>query len=235
MAKSTMSRHLAVLKQMDIIKDEGKLTLTDQGKELAKRYEEESVLLQKWFGQYLPECSEQDKHDSTQNMVVALTPDFKAKMLEKIADMVQKNSIRMIQIQPQINEIKYKHAGDKDRIADEQMELFKKAHYSPMLGMVPMLLQIPLVLGLINVIYNPMQHLMHIKTSVCDQIVAATCSLMGVDQLGSGAQLQAMAALQNPDNLSFFQNALTGTGIDIEAIAAQAATINTHFLVWICL
>lgn len=56
------------------------------------------------------------------------------------------NSIRMIQIQPQVNEIKYKHAGDKDRIADEQMELFKKAHYSPMLGMVPMLLQIPLVL-----------------------------------------------------------------------------------------
>ena len=147
-----------------------------------------------------------------------------------VSIMVQKNSIRMIQIQPQINEIKYKHAGDKDRIADEQMELFKKAHYSPMLGMVPMLLQIPLVLGLINVIYNPMQHLMHIKTSVCDQIVAATCSLMGVDQLGSGAQLQAMAALQNPDNLSFFQSALTGTGIDIEAIAAQAATINTHFL-----
>ena len=97
-----------------------------------------------------------------------------------VSIMVQKNSIRMIQIQPQINEIKYKHAGDKDRIADEQMELFKKAHYSPMLGMVPMLLQIPLVLGLINVIYNPMQHLMHIKTSVCDQIVAATCSLCNI-------------------------------------------------------
>lgn len=45
-----MSRHLAVLKQMDIIKDEGKLTLTDHGKELAKRYEKESVLLQKWLG-----------------------------------------------------------------------------------------------------------------------------------------------------------------------------------------
>ena len=50
-----------------------------------------------------------------------------------VSIMVQKNSIRMIQIQPQINEIKYKHAGDKDRIADEQMELFKKAHYSPCL------------------------------------------------------------------------------------------------------
>lgn len=88
-----MSRHLAVLKQMDIIKDEGKLTLTDHGRELAEQYKEEIVLLQKWFGQYLPECSEQDKHDSAQNMVVVLTPDFKAKMLEKIADMVQKNSM----------------------------------------------------------------------------------------------------------------------------------------------
>ena len=97
------------------------------------------------------------------------------------------NSIRMIQIQPQINEIKYKHAGDKDRIADEQMELFKKAHYSPMLGMVPMLLQIPLVLGLINVIYNPMQHLMHIKTSVCDQIVGSYLFSDGCRSIGGAA------------------------------------------------
>ena len=31
-----MSRHLAVLKQMDIIKDEGKLTLTDHGERTGK-------------------------------------------------------------------------------------------------------------------------------------------------------------------------------------------------------
>ena len=45
-----MSRHLAVLKQMDIIKDEGKLTLTDHGKELEKRYEEESVRFRNGLG-----------------------------------------------------------------------------------------------------------------------------------------------------------------------------------------
>lgn len=38
-----------------------------------------------------------------------------------VSVMVQKNSIKMIQIQPQINQIKHKYAGDKDRIADEQL------------------------------------------------------------------------------------------------------------------
>ncbi len=146
-----------------------------------------------------------------------------------VSIMVQKNSIKMILMQPELNAIKVKHAGDKDRIADEQMQLFKEKHYSPMLGMVPMLLQIPLVLGLINVIYNPMQHLMHIKTSICDQIVAATCALKGVEHLGSGAQLQAMAALKDTANLTFFQEYLSGTGIDIEGIATQASSIGTMF------
>lgn len=88
-AKSTMSRHLAVLKQMDIVEDEGKLKLTAYGKELAKQYEEEIVLFQKWFQQYMPDCSQQAKDDNARNMVLALTPGLKTKWLEKI----RKNSM----------------------------------------------------------------------------------------------------------------------------------------------
>lgn len=150
-------------------------------------------------------------------------------VLLPVSILVQKNSIKMIQMQPELNAIKIKHAGDKDRIADEQLKLFKKKHYSPMLGMVPMLLQIPLVLGLINVIYNPMQHLMHIKTDICDQIVAAACAQKGVEHLGSGAQLQAMAALKDSANLAFFQEYLSGSGIDVSGIAAQASSMGTMF------
>ena len=147
-----------------------------------------------------------------------------------VSVLVKKNSIKMIQIQPRINQIKHKYAGDKDKIADEQLELFKEVNYSPMMGVIPMLLQIPLVLGLINVIYNPMQHLMHVSTEVCDKIVAATCTLMGVEHLGSGAQLQAMAAMQQAENVSYFQSVFAGTGVDIDAIIAQAASIDTTFL-----
>lgn len=147
-----------------------------------------------------------------------------------VSVLVQKNSIKMIQIQPQLNQIKHKFAGDKDRIADEQLELFKEVNYSPLMGMIPMLLQIPLVLGLINVIYNPMQHLMHVSTEICDKIVAATCTLKGVDHLGSGAQLQAMSAMQQAENINFFRETFAGTGIEIDTIMNQAASIDMTFM-----
>ena len=48
-----------------------------------------------------------------------------------VSIMVQKNSIRMIQIQPQINEIKYKHAGDKDRSEERRVGKECRSRWSP--------------------------------------------------------------------------------------------------------
>ena len=81
-------------------------------------------------------------------------------ILLPLSVVVQKNSIKMIRLQPEINRITAKHYGDKDTISDETIALYKREKYSPLLGMVPMIIQIILVLGLINVIYNPMQHLL---------------------------------------------------------------------------
>ena len=44
---------------------------------------------------------------------------------------VQKNSIKMVKMQPEINRIKAKHFGDADRIADEQSKIFKREKYNP--------------------------------------------------------------------------------------------------------
>ena len=43
---------------------------------------------------------------------------------------VQKNSIKMVKMQPKINQIKINYFGDKDKIADEQSKLFKKEKYN---------------------------------------------------------------------------------------------------------
>ena len=39
---------------------------------------------------------------------------------------------------------------------------YKKERYSPLKGMLPLLVQIPIILGLINVIYNPLQHILRL-------------------------------------------------------------------------
>ena len=65
---------------------------------------------------------------------------------------VQKNSIKMVQIQPAVNRIKAKYYGDADTIAEEQAKMYKDVHYRPMLTLVPLFIQIVLLLGVVAVI-----------------------------------------------------------------------------------
>lgn len=150
-------------------------------------------------------------------------------ILMPLSVVVQKNSIKMIRLQPEINRITALHYGDKDTITDETMALYKREKYSPFLGMVPMLIQIILVLGLINVIYNPMQHLLRLSPATCQLLVEAWQNHLGVETLGSGAQLKVLEALQNPENLPVFQN-LPLLGVDLSYIVAQAQSMNMTFL-----
>lgn len=66
--------------------------------------------------------------------------------------LTQKNSINMVRLMPEENALKIKYIDDKDKLADERLALYKKYKYNPLLGSVPLLLQIPLVLGLVYVI-----------------------------------------------------------------------------------
>ena len=67
----------------------------------------------------------------------------------------QKNSIKMVKIQPEINMIKVNYFGDKDKIADETATLYKQEKYNPFAGIIPMLIQIVILLGIIEVVKHP--------------------------------------------------------------------------------
>lgn len=65
---------------------------------------------------------------------------------------VQKNSIKMVKMQPEINFLHAKYYGDKDMIAEEQSKIFKREKYNPMASIVPLIIQIILLMGVIEVI-----------------------------------------------------------------------------------
>jgi YidC/Oxa1 family membrane protein insertase len=64
----------------------------------------------------------------------------------------QKNSIKMVKMQPILAEIKEQNRGNGTLIVEEQRALYKKEKYSTIKGMLPLLIQIPIILGLIDVI-----------------------------------------------------------------------------------
>ncbi len=106
---------------------------------------------------------------------------------------IHKNSISMVKIQPAINFLKVNHYGDMDTFADEQAKLFKKEHYHPMLSLVPLALQIFLLLGVVQIIYHPMDYLF----AVDRETVTVLANHLNLNTADSSYQLQIIEAIKH--------------------------------------
>lgn len=73
-------------------------------------------------------------------------------VLMPVSVWVQLNSIKMVKMQPEINFLNARFYGDKDRIAEETNTIYKREKYNPFASIIPMLIQILLLMGLIEVI-----------------------------------------------------------------------------------
>lgn len=65
---------------------------------------------------------------------------------------VQKNSIKTVRMQPQLNRIEAAYFGNKEKISEEQYKLFQQEKYSPFLDLVPLLVQLALLMGVVEAI-----------------------------------------------------------------------------------
>lgn len=81
-----------------------------------------------------------------------------------ISIMVQKNSIKMVKMYPEMNRIKAKYYGSSDLISEEQYQLYKRENYHPMLDLVPVIVQLIILMGVVEVINNPQLHLLKSST-----------------------------------------------------------------------
>ena len=137
----------------------------------------------------------------------------------------QKNSIKMVRMAPELDDIKRYNSGNGELIAQEINALYKREKYSTVAGMLPLLVQIPIILGLINVIYNPLQHLLHLDRGVTAQLMGRAAELLGkagqaLDYTGQILTLEQMRGA--PDAFA----GMEGAG---EALRGAAA-LNMDFL-----
>ena len=144
---------------------------------------------------------------------------------------VQKNSIKMIKLKPRLNEIEAEYGHDRDRMSELQLALYKEENYRPMAGVVPMLIQVPIILGLISVIYNPMQHILCLSSGLIDAFLQKAMAILGTEELGSGAQITVMKMILDPAYTAEFA-ALNVPGENIPAAIEAMKGLNMYFLGW---
>ncbi len=142
-----------------------------------------------------------------------------------ISLLVQKNSIKMVRMKPQLDALRYQYVDDKDAFLDAQTALYKAEHYSPMAGVWPLLLQLPIIFGLLDVVYKPLKHILRVASGTADAFVARTAELLGVTvaDLGSTAQLTVVEKVRElPESFASIPGA--------DAVIASVQSLRMDFL-----
>ncbi|MCM1251621.1 MAG: membrane protein insertase YidC [Clostridium sp.] len=143
-------------------------------------------------------------HNHSYGLTIILFTLLTKIILLPVSVMVQKNSIKMVKMYPQMNHIKAKYFGNKDMISEEQYALYKKEKYHPMLDLLPVILQLIVLMGVIDVIYKPLRHLLHIGQEYIDAAVMTFSSLTGISAEVGSVQIQLVDYFTNTEDISAF-------------------------------
>jgi YidC/Oxa1 family membrane protein insertase len=108
-----------------------------------------------------------------------------------------------------VEDIKRHYSGDKNRIGEEQLKLYKAEKYNPFMDLLPLFVQLILIIGLIHVLYSPMQFLLRLPQDSIMELTAAAARFSGVNTLGASAQLKTIELLQNPAYTYVFEGVAT--------------------------
>ena len=73
-------------------------------------------------------------------------------ILAPLSVWVHLNGLKMVKMMPEINMLHVNHYGDKDAIAEGQAALYKREKYNPLAGIIPVVVQLIILLGLVDVI-----------------------------------------------------------------------------------
>lgn len=156
-------------------------------------------------------------------------------ILLPISIWVQKNSIKMVKMQPHINKIKINYFGDKEKIAEEQSALFKKEKYNAFSSLIPLFVQIVLLMGLVEVINHPLTYIVNSSKETTNAMIEVAMSnnpilnkesssleLVVVKQIKNDKNLEQYLAVSNSENIiNDVRNLkLTFLGFDLSWIAS---------------
>lgn len=140
----------------------------------------------------------------------------------------KKSSIKMAAFQPMMNEINKKYANNPQKRQEELVRLQQENGISASAGCLPVLIQMPILFGLINVIYEPLTHLAKISDEAIDAAKAIVEATGAAISRYSPQSTVLTAVRNNPDafrdvlnaeQIAFCQDLnMSFVGLDLTAI-----------------
>jgi YidC/Oxa1 family membrane protein insertase len=88
--------------------------------------------------------------------IILLTVAFRVAFLP-MSIKSQRSMMRLQRLQPQVEKLREKFKDDKERLNREMVDLYKRNHVNPLGGCLPMLLQLPIFIGLYEALLNAVE------------------------------------------------------------------------------
>jgi len=133
----------------------------------------------------------------------------------------QKSSAKMSVVQPQMMELQKRYANNQQKLNEELQALYAREGYNPMGGCLLTFVQFPIIMGLYDVIYKPMTHVLGISKELIAQAteIATTLGVLGETRY-SAEPFIISAVQENP-------SAFAELGSDV---VAQIQGLDLNFL-----
>lgn len=108
-------------------------------------------------------------------------------LLIPLAIKQQKSTVKLQLIQPKMQEIQNKYKNNPQKMNEELQALYDRENYSMTAGCLPMLIQFPIIFGLLDVVYRPLTHLLHIPGDVMTKATEIATGIIGSAATGGYA------------------------------------------------
>lgn len=131
----------------------------------------------------------------------------------------QKSMAKMSVFTPMINEIQQKYKNNQEKMQEEMVKFQQEYGYSPTAGCLPMLVNMLVLFGMVEVVYRPVQYILGIPKDA----ISAACTALGIAANGAAAQTGLIEAI----------HAGLASGVDTGLTTEQLSSIanfNTSFL-----
>ena len=130
---------------------------------------------------------------------------------------VHKNSIKIVKIQPEVNFLKVRFFGDRERIAEEESKLHKREKYNPLLSILPLVIQIILLFAVLYIVKEPLTYLFNVPQGIRE----ALAGQIGITKDIDANQFEIVRAI--------IDNKITATA-DTASYIEQIKTFDLNFL-----
>ena len=117
-----------------------------------------------------------------------------------------KYTAAMADLQPRIKDIQTRYANDRNTMNEKMNDLYAEAGVSPMAGCLPMVVQLPIILGLFALLRNPLTYIQgsEMVSAVHEAFLWVLPLLAGITTYFSSAQATSSDATGAMNGMKYF-------------------------------